>query len=493
MKLSKKNAKRIQSLNKDLQKDPKTVNKKIDALLLSKSQSPISPLFSANLYNLKAKANIIIGDNEMAFEALLQTESTIQNSGEKTLLIDINNNKGILNAKIGNYSQAIKCFQFILETIPEDDSEKSSLYLLNLGTLYLNIKNYEKAFNIWKNCLTHFEKNNDHYKLAICHHNFGKAYGEQERFSESLQSFEKAVNHYEKADIPFGKADSLDGLAKTFLSQNDMVNAGNYANEALKIYKQFDSRSGIVKISCILGIIDHKKGNSKKGIQICRKALQEAKKINNETIIRRGLESLYEIYVDLGDYKAALEITHENYAFKEVLLNDHKQSIILQTQKEIDFLREQREIDKKEKEIEHLNRELILQTMETKKRKEFLKMIKLKIFQNLSGSDKLIQSEINAILKEADQILNDENSWDDFKRYFSSIHTEFFGKMYALAPNITSTEARICTYLKLNLSTKEIASLLNLSIRTVENNRLRIRKKLQLKKTDNLSLYLQSL
>jgi len=492
MKLTTKEKRIIHSLQNNLKQEPVKVLDSIESLL-SRKKTSISPLYTAYLHDLKAKAYLFTGDNEEAFQSILETESMNREMENKQLLIDINNNKGILNAKIGNFPQAIKCFQYILENIPDENLEKRSPYLLNLGTLYLNIRDYKMALEIWERCLKHFKEEKNHYNLAICYHNFGKAYGEQENRFNAIQSFKKAIQHYEKVNIHLGKADSLDGLAKTYLSTNEIDKAQLHAHEALKIFKKQNSKSGVFKISCILGIIEHKMGNSQKGIQICLAVLKKAKKLKNETIIRRCLESLYEIHIDGKDYKAALEITKTINAFKEALLDDHKQSIILQTQKEMDYLREQREIDRKELEIERLNRELIIKTMEINKRKEFLKMVKTKLSRHFTKSDTSVKSEINSLLKETDQILNGEQNWDDFKKYFSSIHTEFFGKMYDLTPNITSTEARICTYLKLNLSTKEIASNLNLSVRTVENNRLRIRKKFNLERDKNLSVFLQHL
>lgn len=85
--------------------------------------------------------------------------------------------------------------------------------------------------------------------------------------------------------------------------------------------------------------------------------------------------------------------------------------------------------------------------------------------------------------------LDTEDDWKMFLIKFEQKHRNFFKRLKEMHPQLTNNDLRLCACLKLNLETKDIASLMNLSVRAVENNRYRLRKKLDLKPTQNLNEY----
>lgn len=85
--------------------------------------------------------------------------------------------------------------------------------------------------------------------------------------------------------------------------------------------------------------------------------------------------------------------------------------------------------------------------------------------------------------------LDTEDDWKMFLIKFEQKHRNFFKRLKEAHPQLTNNDLRLCACLKLNMETKDIASLMNLSVRAVENNRYRLRKKLDLKPTQNLNEY----
>jgi DNA-binding CsgD family transcriptional regulator len=79
-----------------------------------------------------------------------------------------------------------------------------------------------------------------------------------------------------------------------------------------------------------------------------------------------------------------------------------------------------------------------------------------------------------------------DDDWDNFSMYFDQVHNNFITTMKAKFPGLSSTDLKLCAYLRLNLSSKEIAQLLNISLKGVEISRYRVRKKLQLSTETNL-------
>ncbi|MEZ7504865.1 histidine kinase [Flavobacterium sp. Arc2] len=101
-----------------------------------------------------------------------------------------------------------------------------------------------------------------------------------------------------------------------------------------------------------------------------------------------------------------------------------------------------------------------------------------------------LKSEISKTIK-----INaiNKHEWETFETNLNQIHNEFIIKLSKNYPNLTPKDIKLCIYLKMNLSSKEIAPMMNISFRGVELHRYRLRKKLQLVQDDNLSKFLLSI
>ena len=86
-----------------------------------------------------------------------------------------------------------------------------------------------------------------------------------------------------------------------------------------------------------------------------------------------------------------------------------------------------------------------------------------------------------------------KHEWETFENNLNQIHNEFVTNLSQKYPNLTSKDIKLCIYLKMNLSSKEIAPLMNISFRGVELHRYRLRKKLNLVQDENLSNFLLNL
>ncbi|WP_027138062.1 helix-turn-helix and ligand-binding sensor domain-containing protein [Gaetbulibacter saemankumensis] len=140
--------------------------------------------------------------------------------------------------------------------------------------------------------------------------------------------------------------------------------------------------------------------------------------------------------------------------------------------------------EKLKQDIESKNRELGISTMSLIKKNELLNDLKNEL-EN-SKADKNIKRVIRII----DKNLNNTDDWHVFEEAFNNADKDFLKKMKDLHPTLTSNDLRLCAYLRLNLSSKEIAPLLNISSRSVEVKRYRLRKKLDLAHEASLTDYI---
>ncbi len=144
--------------------------------------------------------------------------------------------------------------------------------------------------------------------------------------------------------------------------------------------------------------------------------------------------------------------------------------------------------EKLEQEIKSKNREMAISTMSIIKKNEVLSSIKKELMNIRTGSD-----EISSIIKLIDANINDSRDWKFFKEAFNNADKDFLDKIKELHPNLTPNDLRFCAYLRLNLSSKEIAPLLNISVRSVEIKRYRLRKKMNLSHDEGLISHILSI
>ncbi|QTE22465.1 helix-turn-helix and ligand-binding sensor domain-containing protein [Polaribacter cellanae] len=139
--------------------------------------------------------------------------------------------------------------------------------------------------------------------------------------------------------------------------------------------------------------------------------------------------------------------------------------------------------EKLRNDIESKSRELATSTMSIIKKNEFLNTIKKELLEGKMQS-------IDKVVKIIDKNMTNTDDWKMFQEAFNNADKKFLKKMKAKHPELTPNDLRLCAYLRLNLSSKEIAPLLNISPRSVEVKRYRLRKKMNLGHDENLTNYI---
>jgi DNA-binding CsgD family transcriptional regulator len=105
-----------------------------------------------------------------------------------------------------------------------------------------------------------------------------------------------------------------------------------------------------------------------------------------------------------------------------------------------------------------------------------------------------VETDINKITSEIKKAIKinavNKHEWETFEANLNQIHNEFIINLSKKFPILTPKDIKLCIYLKMNLSSKEIAPMMNISFRGVELHRYRLRKKLNLVQEENLSKFL---
>jgi AraC family chitin signaling transcriptional activator len=136
--------------------------------------------------------------------------------------------------------------------------------------------------------------------------------------------------------------------------------------------------------------------------------------------------------------------------------------------------------------VDNKNRELAVSTMSLIQKNELLTLIK----EDLKKTDEAGNRNIKSVISTINKNISEEDTWNIFKEAFNNADKDFLKKVKALHPSLTPNDLRLCAYLRLNLSSKEIAPLLNISVRSVEIKRYRLRKKMDLDHEQGLVEYI---
>lgn len=133
-------------------------------------------------------------------------------------------------------------------------------------------------------------------------------------------------------------------------------------------------------------------------------------------------------------------------------------------------------------------RELALSTMHIIQKNELINKLKNELRKlQTATNDKSVKEIASDIIRKVSKDVDNKQEWRTFELHFEQVHEDFIKRLKERFPDLTSRELRLCVYLKMNMSSKEIANLMNISPRGVEISRYRVRKKLNLDRAEGLS------
>ena len=415
----------------------------------------------------------------------------------------------------------------------------------NIGNFFFfNRKEYNDALVYYDTALYYAGINNDTTRLAASYSNIGIVYKEKKRYGEAQANFEKAYKLSLAIDNKIYAANILGNLGDVYTQKGDFAKSIEYKKSANNLFIETGQPTQIFKSSRVLASAYLNAKKYAKSKSICVSLIADTTNVPLReqmplfsilTKVYKGLNNTdsalyyHEIYSSLSmrlqrlkNFKATEEliIAHKTeQALKDnqllsikykVQLKRHYQLIVVtvvmflviillffniyQRKKLQIAKRKEIEIENKllKEKLEFKNKELTISTMNIIRHSEFvsslvpeLKELYLKV---PAGNKNLIGNIVQKI-----NMHNKTELWDDFYRTFTEVNGSFFEVLNDKFPKLSVKERKLCALLKLEMSTKDIASITNTSTRGVETARHRLRKKLELTSEDNLCVYLRQI
>tara|TARA_R110000868_G_scaffold27304_1_gene103921 strand:- start:28 stop:1896 length:1869 start_codon:yes stop_codon:yes gene_type:complete len=423
---------------------------------------------------------------------------------------DINIQLGNIEEKRGNREQAIKFYKKALDIFIEtDDFVYQSNAYLNLGFTYFNMKNYDSAlYNLNKGVeLAKKYRLKGNYSRGLGH--LGIISLHKENYTDAREYLEKGIAF----DKQFWKSGptgfKLLHLGRVEMAENNFSKAINYFDECLKLSIEIkDKRAERDVYRTYIEVFEKtnrfKKANDYTKLYVKLKdSLQRA--FNNKEI-----EDL-KIAYDTEKKEAAIALQKEEIKTLNVQAKNDKLTKTLysigifsllaiasllyfgfkQRIKKNKIEREkQEEIYKQE--IGFKKKELASQTLHLVQKNTFIQELKENLVK-IKQSPELFKVEFRRLVMLLKKESAEDKDWEVFKSYFSEVHNNFDHKLKAIYEDISEKEMRLASFLRMNLSTKEIASMLNVLPDSVLKSKYRLKKKLNLDKETDLNHFLSDL
>ncbi len=454
-------------------------------------------------------------------DALDLTESIGDSVGIATLL----NNMGLVYNHIGETDKCIKYYKRskLIFDLVHHDYEKAQI-CINLIPVYDKHKDSADIMKCYSEAYSIFKKMHDTLNLSSLMFNMSGYYERIGRFDSAIQILTSVLKNARTLNQKGIICKTLNNLGVFYYRDlNDLKKGRQFIDSSLEISHRISDLAVQMNNLSALSEIEIKTGNYKQGHEYYQQYIELRDRIVGGDVKKTIISNDLQNKIDKREYEAKLLQQKLNLKGKQnqvlyisifsilvfvVMLgsiirvsyrNLKKTNIINELENQ--RLEEQLELDRQINEIEKLKIDTELETKEKELVSFSLQLITKndllnkisKLSEKYYNNNVLDRQYFNELSKIIEENFNYGREWNQFKGLFEKIHHHFFNNLKGNFPGLTEHELRFCAYLKINLQTKEIARLLNISPNAVRTFRYRLKKKFGLNPETSIEEFLRNI
>jgi len=427
------------------------------------------------------------------------------------------NNLALVHIELGEYKIALDYINKALDLRTEYNLNSvdilhsykslSELYFIwnmqDKGNLYLS--KTDSANNFIQKQVAEKSENWDDitYKLSEnyvgnCYEYKGEYLFRQKRFDQALIAYNTASSYY--GDFTFQKVSLLNKKANVFYMLSDFENCLKVIEECILLSKEQNLQNEEEKALELKIKVLNKLGLSSE-IELTVDEILKNKDYRYSVQIDQllsGLESKNEILIKKAEIKDEKE-KNSRIVFISIIVililgfaSAYFLSRKVYLDKQMIIVNQNEKIAKSE--LEHKKRELAaISTNIVQENEQVSNILKdLKYYSSLLKSEK-DRNSFSPLIKSINRILSEKRKEDLYSDQFNAAYPGYLEYLTRTYTDLTTSDLKLCTFLRMNLNTKEIAEIMGLSVRSVESRRYRLRKKINLSKDEDLVSNLISL
>lgn len=492
------------------------------ARALATSKDLGDDLTLAKSHHLMGRLLFLKGIYSESASNLLIAEDLLHNEQDFSLLIDNYNLRGRIAYKTQNLDSAISMHKKSLDlSLKIKDEKRQAISIGLLGGIYEKKQEFQSALVHQWTALSIFEKLGINGLSAEFNENLGSIYEDLGDFDSASFYFQKAyelnlqvgdslnlisiINNLgdilrkigqteaglsksqmaldlsRKLKQPYEESGALKDIAKSYFDLENFENAYLYLDSSRTVHQEMFSKETATQMALMDELFQMKL----KDRQIFE--LQQMKKFDKK------IQVLFIVLILLLLGFSWLIINRKSIQSKAKLqLMQREKEIMLTQQKliETELSHIQLKDESLRNELELNSKTLTAQTLHVIDKNKMLEGIKHRLQNSLDKDAREQKKNIRNLIKLIEFNFVQDTDWDDFKKNFERVHEGFFQKLKSKSNDLTPSELRLASLMRMNLSSKDIASTLNISQDSLRISRYRLRKKLALQKGESLQQFI---
>ncbi len=394
----------------------------------------------------------------------------------------------------------------------------------NYGTLLFDLGKYDSAYLYFLKAGEIYRLQNKKDALGAFYQNRGITEVKLGRTYEGLKNLHKALSIFKELKLVNDQASALTDLGLAFSDLNNYDSSMFYLTKALrlseKIHDSFDYKTALKYLYLLnkkyrhydLALNYHTKyiafKDSLENLQIQKniqelqikyetvKHEKEIKDLKNRELIEKAnnrqlwfsIIILFVIFSFTGIFM---------FVKRKKDIEIHTQKVALMEKgKELDRLELERRKEQQmqlEEKLEFKTKQMATHAMNMMQKNNMVRELIQNINEQMAGADEKHKKLLKNIKYKLEQDLKTEKDWALFKRYFEQINVGFYDNLKKINPNLTGNDLKLTALIKLNLSVKEMSSVLNISPDSLKNAKYRLKKKLGLGNDIDLNRFIAGL
>ena len=482
-----------------------------------------------------------MGKTDEAIHSYKSAETLTRKLSDRPLLMIVLNNIGSLYSTLVRPKEALEAYSECL-TLAErlDDVNLRARLMGNIADVYQGLGDLETGIEWSKRSLELHRANADVMGVGLTLSNLGRIHKSQGNLDAALAVLSEALTVMSELPDQHAKARIMIVLSGVLLEKRFTAQAETMATDAANIFHAAHDVERELGCLIMMAEIARKKGNAAEAEQLLKRSKKLAATIENpvwlvdiehnwaqlaevkndvaaqrkhlttavQTAGKHSIHStsaglhreLSALHAKEGDFKTALK--HERLASEAQQLADKeirsRHSQALQLQIEVERMSRDRErielqSERLAFELESKERELNANALSIAQKNELLSSLS-------SDLDTVVRAPvpdrtvlIKDVIRRIENHRRQGEDWKNFAEQLKDVHDGFLQRLAELYPTLTATEIKMCSLLKLNLNSKEIAELLTIELSTVEVYRHRLRKKLSIPSATSIAAFMQTI
>jgi len=430
--------------------------------------------------------------------------------------------------RMGNYDEALKNYLASLKIAQDNKFEHEEFVSLsNLGVIQDRIEKFDAALKYYFEALNIYNKSSEKGKpikeiknIQGLYNNIGNIYASKNDIGTAEEYYLKGLAIAEQKSDFSNIGVICNNLGKLEDQKKNYDKAYGYLIKSLEARQKINDQSGIAKSWYSLANHYLEKQQPAEALEYAKKSFILGSELKEPLTRKISSMFLYQIYKKQGNWEKSLEYHEIFQRVSDSLINDNKIQELTRLQMQYDyekiekdnnvkrqkakmtyiillsaitvisvilallfFLARSRtkriklENEKLEKDMLIKNKELTTNVLYLLQKNELINSITSRLLKLKANMKEENVAPVQKIIVDL-QSITEKEVWEEFEYRFQSVHEEFYQNLKKKFPDLTPSEIKLAAFLKLNMNTKEIASITNQSVNSLETARYRLRKKL---------------